>query len=151
MVGIADALKRSGRGVMEMISDFNDLDEEFELLQQMVERAHRPMSISLAQGLSPHGWKKVLSRIEQASASGLVMRGQVAPRPIGILLGLTTTLAPFTTRPSFQSVADLPLDQQVAALRDPERKANILAEDTGSGFARLFSFDGRRAQAVAVK
>jgi len=145
LLGVATALKESGRGVMEMISDFNDLDEEFGLLRGMVEQSGRPMSISLAQGLSPHGWKKVLGRIEQASASGLVMRGQVAPRPIGILMGMTTTLSPFTTRSSFMEVAKLSLHESVTALRDPSRKARVLEEETRAGFARLFNMmDGGR-------
>ena len=109
LVGMASALHSSGRGVMEMISDFDDLDEEFSLLESMVRSAGRPMSISLAQGISDHGWRKVLGKIESASNAGLAMRGQVAPRPIGILLGLTTTLSPFTTRPSFSEVATLPM------------------------------------------
>lgn len=139
LLGIADGMKSVGRGVFEMISDFEDLDDEFGILKDMVHRSGRPMSISLAQGLSPNGWKKILGRIEDAVSSGLVMRGQVAPRPIGILMGLTTTLAPFTTRPSFTEVAHLPLAEKVAALSDPERKARILAEDTSPGFQRLFT------------
>ena len=146
LMGVAAGLKDAGRGVMEMISDFVDLDDEFSLLQQMVAHSGRPMSISLAQGLSPHGWKKVLGKIEDAASQGLVMRGQVAPRPIGILLGLTTTLSPFTTRPSFMQLQGLPLADKVAALRDPQRKARILSEATAPGFARLFKLmdEGRK-------
>ncbi|NOX52399.1 MAG: amidohydrolase family protein, partial [Gammaproteobacteria bacterium] len=87
LIGLAAGLKDAGRGVIEMISDFNDLDTEFSLLRSMVEYSGRPMSISLAQGLSPHGWKKILRRMEDANAAGLVIRGQVAPRAIGILMG----------------------------------------------------------------
>ena len=146
LVGMASALQSSGRGVMEMISDFDDLDEEFSLLESMVRSAGRPMSISLAQGISDHGWRKVLGKIESASNAGLAMRGQVAPRPIGILLGLTTTLSPFTTRPSFSEVATLPMAERVAALTDPMRKARILEEPTGHGFMRLFRLmdEGRK-------
>ena len=146
LVGMASALHSSGRGVMEMISDFDDLDEEFSLLESMVRSAGRPMSISLAQGISDHGWRKVLVKIESASNAGLAMRGQVAPRPIGILLGLTTTLSPFTTRPSFSQVATLPMAERVAALTDPMRKARILEEPTGHGFMRLFRLmdEGRK-------
>ena len=146
LVGMASALHSSGRGVMEMISDFDDLDEEFSLLESMVRAAGRPMSISLAQGISDHGWRKVLGKIESASDAGLAMRGQVAPRPIGILLGLTTTLSPFTTRPSFSEVAKLPMAERVAALSDPVRKARILEEPTGPGFMRLFRLmdEGRK-------
>jgi N-acyl-D-aspartate/D-glutamate deacylase len=146
LMGVAAGLKDAGRGVMEMISDFVDLDDEFSLLQQMVAQSGRPMSISLAQGLSPHGWKKVLGKIESAASQGLVMRGQVAPRPIGILLGLTTTLSPFTTRPSFTALHNMPLADKLAALRDPVRRANILSEETAPGFARLFKLmdEGRK-------
>lgn len=146
LVGMASALHSSGRGVMEMISDFDDLDEEFSLLESMVRSAGRPMSISLAQGISDHGWRQVLGKIESASNAGLAMRGQVAPRPIGILLGLTTTLSPFTTRPSFSEVATLPMAERVAALTDPMRKARILEEPTGHGFMRLFRLmdEGRK-------
>ena len=146
LVGMASALQAVGGGVMEMISDFDDLDAEFDLLKSMVRSAGRPMSISLAQGISDHGWRKVLNKIEGASNSGLAMRGQVAPRPIGILLGLTTTLAPFTTRPSFSEVAGLPLTERAVALADPARKARILAEQTGPGFMRLFRLmdEGRK-------
>jgi N-acyl-D-aspartate/D-glutamate deacylase len=146
LTGIAMGLKDAGRGVMEMISDFVDLDDEFAMLQAMTEISGRPMSISLAQGLSPNGWRKILDRISGASANGLVMRGQVAPRPIGILLGLTTTLNPFTTRPSYGEIAALPLAERISALREPARKARILAEQPSPGIARLFRVmdDGRK-------
>lgn len=145
LIGIAGALKSSGRGVMEMISDFEDLKDEFSILRHMVEHSGRPMSISLAQGLSPNGWKKILSCIEEASTAGLVMRGQVAPRPIGILLGLTTTLSPFTARGAYTEVAKLPLADRVEALRDPGRRAAILSQEPGPGFQRLFRMmDGGR-------
>ncbi|MDA1074219.1 MAG: amidohydrolase family protein [Proteobacteria bacterium] len=136
--GIAMGMRDAGRGVLEMISDFDDLEEEFSFLTEMVDTSGRPMSISLAQGISPHGWRKLLGKIQTASESGRVMRGQVAPRPIGILLGLTTTLNPFTTRPAYNEVAHLPLEKRIAALRDPERKARILSEGPTKGFQRLF-------------
>jgi N-acyl-D-aspartate/D-glutamate deacylase len=141
--GIALGMKDAGRGVMEFISDFDDLEEEFGFLRTMVSESGRPMSISLAQGLSPHGWRKVLDRIDEAVASGLVMRGQVAPRPIGILLGLSTTLNPFLTRPSYSEVAQLPLPERVRALAEPERKTRILAEEASPGFLRLFNMMNR--------
>ncbi len=146
LTGIALGLKDAGRGVLEMISDFDDLEHEFAMLRGMVEASGRPMSVSLAQGLSPHGWREVLQHIESASDAGLAMRGQVAPRPIGVLLGLTTTLNPFLTRPSYMEVASLPVAERVAALGDPARKARILAEAPSPGFQRLFKLmdDGRK-------
>ena len=67
---MANALHTIGYGVMEMISDFEDLDTEFELLKSMVGSAGRPMSISLAEGISDHGWRKILNKIEYANDAG---------------------------------------------------------------------------------
>src|SRR5262245_56956785 len=87
--GIAAGLRRAGAGVFEMISDFDDLDAEFGMFCRMVEDAGRPMTISLAQhDGDPERWKRLLGRIEQAAGRGLPIKGQVAPRPIGVLLGL---------------------------------------------------------------
>ncbi len=137
MVGIANGLKDAGAGVMEMISDFGDLAAEFNLLEDMVSVSGRPMSISLAQGLSPNGWRKILDRIDQASARGHMMRGQVAPRPIGILFGLSASLTPFTGRPTFMALNALPLNEKLARLKDPEVRAKILAEPVSPGFEGL--------------
>jgi N-acyl-D-aspartate/D-glutamate deacylase len=139
LLGIAAGLKDAGRGVMEMISDFDDFDEEFAMLTAMTTESGRPMSISLAQGTSPNGWRKLLGRIEAASDSGLPMCAQVAPRPIGILLGLNTTLNPFVTHPSYKAIAALPLSQRLRLLAEPELKARILNEEPGRGFKRLWN------------
>ncbi|MEZ5550945.1 MAG: amidohydrolase family protein [Pseudomonadales bacterium] len=138
LTGIASGLRDAGRGVMEMISDFADLDGEFSLLEAMAKASGRPMSISLAQGLSPNGWRRILDRITAANASGLEMRGQVAPRPIGIILGLSSSLNPFTSRASYMAVAQLPLAERIKALSDPARRAQILSETPSPGFANLF-------------
>ena len=139
LMGFASALKATGRGVFEMISDFDDFEDEFSILRGMVEHSGRPMSISLAQGLNPNGWRKILNRITEATNAGHKMRGQVAPRAIGVLSGVTTSLSPFTSRPSFNEVAKLPLAEKLAALRDPARRERILAEEAGAGFQRLFN------------
>jgi N-acyl-D-aspartate/D-glutamate deacylase len=57
----------------------------------------------------------------------LPIRPQVAGRPLGLLLGLQTFHA-LRDRPSFATIEDLPLDEKVARLRDPELRARILAE-----------------------
>ncbi|MEZ5595786.1 MAG: amidohydrolase family protein [Pseudomonadales bacterium] len=138
LLGIADGIRDAGRGVLEMISDFTELDTEFDNVEAMAERAGCALSVSLAQGLSPNGWHKVMARIERANAKGTVIRGQVAPRAIGILTGLTNTTNPFFTRPSYMEVAKLPVPERLVALRDPARKARVLAEAPSKGYERLF-------------
>ena len=87
------------------------------------------------------------------------MRAQVAPRAVGVLLGLTATLNPFQSHPSFQQVAGLPLAEQVARLRDPELRRRLLAEAPapafamfGAGFDRIFALRlGARAARLVLE
>ena len=139
LMGICEGMRDAAGGVIEMISDFEDLQSEFDTLEQMVSVSGRPMSISLAQGINPQGWRKLLAKIAQANCSGVTIRGQVAPRAIGILMGNTTTLNPFSTRPSYEEVARLPLTEKIRALNDGARKRKILAQQPSAGFARLFN------------
>jgi len=127
--GIAAGLRQAGTGVFEMISDFDDVDGEFDMFCRMVEDAGRPMTISLAQHDSaPDDWKRILGRIEAAAARGLPIKGQVAARPIGLLLGLECSLHPFVTCPSYRAIARRPLADRVRELRNPELRRRILGE-----------------------
>ncbi|HUO89045.1 MAG TPA: amidohydrolase family protein [Rhizomicrobium sp.] len=131
LTGIALGMKDAGTGVFEMISDFNqpDLDTEFGMIRRLVEKSGRPLTLSLAQGLSSaDGWKRILRHIENASAAGLPIKAQVAPRPIGLLLGLQGTINPFITHKAFQEIKDKPLPEKVKAMRDPAFRARILEE-----------------------
>lgn len=132
LVGIGMGLKDAGKGVVEMISDFKDLAGEFANLTAMSEAAAAPMTISLAQGLNSHGWKKLLDMIDKANLDGLNIKGQVAPRAIGILMGLRCTLNPFLLCPSYKAVAGLPPSQRVARLKDPALRDRLLSEIAGS-------------------
>ncbi len=142
LVGIAKGLEDAGRGVLELISDFADLDYEFGLLERMAKESHRPITVSLAQGLSPNGWRKILGRIEGASQQGMAIMGQVAPRPIGIILGLSATMNPILLHPSYAAIAKLPLDERVERLADPAMKAKLLSESPSGTYERLKHFIG---------
>jgi N-acyl-D-aspartate/D-glutamate deacylase len=137
LVGIALGMKDAGRGVFQAISEFGNLDNEFSILRRVVEKSGRPLSMSVGEGLSSVDWRDVVGSIEKANADGLEMRGQIAPRAIGVIMGLTASITPFTPRPSFREVSDLPLPERVRALSDPERRARILAEAPDPEFDRL--------------
>ena len=133
LMGIALGLKAAGKGVLQVVSDFQKRRAEMEMFQRIVEASGRPMSISVAQtDLAPDAWKWLLSEIEGANARGLEMRAQVAPRPVGILVGLELTLNPFTAYPAFAEIADRPLAEKVAALGDPSFRDRLLAGEPSS-------------------
>ena len=129
LIGIAEGVGATGTGVLQVVSDFLDPDGEFDTLRRMVAASGRPMSISIARSpMAPDGFRGLLDRITQANADGLVMTGQVAPRAVGLILGLECTLNPFVTNPVYREVADLPLIDKVAALRDTEFRRRLLAQ-----------------------
>lgn len=129
LTGIAMGLAEAGRGVLQFVSDFNDPQKEAAMLRRLVEVSGRPLSVSLAQAdVAPEGWRLLLGAIEAAAAEGLPIRAQVAPRPVGVLLGLDLTLNPFSAHPVYQEIAHLPPEGRVAALRQPDLRARLLAD-----------------------
>jgi N-acyl-D-aspartate/D-glutamate deacylase len=134
LVGIAAAIGATGTGVLQVISDFPDFDNEVETLFEMMRVSGRPLSISLAQGAPGTAYRRTLGAIERANAGGLQMRAQVAARAIGALISLDGTVNPWKRSPTYRSGADL---------RDPSVKEKVLAEMAGLGgtplrFERLF-------------
>jgi hypothetical protein len=118
LVGIAEGLKEANRGVLQFVSDFNDPQKEAAMLRRIVEASGRPLSVSLAQAdVAPEGWRALLGAIETAMNEGLPMRAQVAPRPVGVLLGLELTMNPFSAHPSYAAIC------QTAAGRTCHRPA----------------------------
>ena len=135
-LGMAAANNGAGKGVLQVVSDFNDPAEEFAMLRRVVERSGRPLSFSLLQSpRDPTQWQDMLRYMSDAKAAGLQMRAQVATRPVGVLFGLELTANPFSTYPAYREIAKLPLSERVARLRDPEFRAALLAQEPDSGRA----------------
>ena len=129
LTGIAMALAASGRGIMEYIGDYFDPGDEFAMLRRIVEKSGRPLSFGLAQQADrPEDYRILLDRLSEATAAGLPMSAQAAPRAIGILFGLELTLNPFLQYPAYAQIANLPLAERVTRLREPAFRAHLLAE-----------------------
>ena len=138
LTGIAQGLAAAGRGVLQVVSDFAKPELEFAMLRRIVERSGRPLSFSLVQNMrAPDQWLQLLALLRAANADGLPMKAQVCGRPVGILFGLELTLNPFSHHPSYREIGRRPLAERVAALRSPEFRARLLAEQTTAqrGFA----------------
>jgi N-acyl-D-aspartate/D-glutamate deacylase len=132
LVGIAEAVGSTGAGVLQLVTDFIDFDDEFGTLRAMAEASGRPLSVSLAQHpAKPDQYRVVLDAVTDANRDGLTMRVQVAARAIGILLGLQGSVNPLSGCPTYRSYATLPLAQVAARLTDPDVRAAILSEYRG--------------------
>jgi len=128
LIGIAQALGAAGKGVLQVVSDFIDLDGELDLFHAMAAESGRPISVSIAQApRRPDDWRAELDRFAEATSAGVTMRGQVGARAVGIMLGLEASLNPFMYSPAYRDLADLPLVERVARLRQPEVRRAIIA------------------------
>jgi len=128
---IAEALRGVGAGWMQVISDFDDPDEEFAMLRRVAAASGQLMSTQLLQRMNrPELWRQILDKIEDANRNGARIMGQVMGRPIGLMLGFELSQHPFFTRPSWRTIADLPFAEKLAILRQPEFRARLLSEPT---------------------
>jgi N-acyl-D-aspartate/D-glutamate deacylase len=123
---IANAL---GGGWMQVISDFEDLDQEFGMLRRLALSSGRRMTISLLQREQrPEAWKTILGHIHESNAAGASIVGQVMARPVGVMLGFEISQNPFVGRPSWQAIAHLPFTEKLPHLHDPAFRARLVAE-----------------------
>jgi N-acyl-D-aspartate/D-glutamate deacylase len=129
LAGIAKGLGEAGKGVLQIISDWDDVDSEFAVLKRMVKESGRPLATTVLQMHSaPDRWRKVLDRIEGAAAEGLPIKAQVAGRPQGVVMGLKLGRNPFMWTQGYKEIEHLPFEEKLAALKDPARRERILSE-----------------------
>jgi N-acyl-D-aspartate/D-glutamate deacylase len=128
LAGIADAMARAGKGVIECNSDFGP--GEFEILCQAARRAGRPLSLLLLQmDAAPELWQETLAGIHQANREGLTVVGQVGCRPIGVLMGLETSVHPFATHPAWTALAHLsPAERYTRLCHDEVLRRRLVEE-----------------------
>ena len=112
---------------MQVVSDWPDFDHEAGTFLEMMRVSGRPLSVSLASARG-YAHRAVLDLLTAANEEGLRMRAQVPARGIGVLIGLQATVNPLMGSPTFRSIDAPSLAERVAVLRDPELRAQIIAD-----------------------
>jgi N-acyl-D-aspartate/D-glutamate deacylase len=133
--GIAMGMKDAGSGMLEMVSEWApDHNEEFAMLRRVIEACGRPAVFTLTQRHSrPEVWRDLIKHADKAAADGLPIRPVVAPRAIGVLLGLAGSQNPFSGCPTYKTLAHLPVAERARRMSDPAVRAAILSEDPKAG------------------
>ncbi len=137
LFGLARAMRRAGRGVIEVNSDFGE--GEFDILRAAAEVAGRPLSVLLLQvNNAPELWRDTRDRIHAARAAGLEVTGQVGSRPIGVMMGLETTIHPFSTHPAWTAMDSLtPAARFERLMREPGLRRRLVEERPGDAHDKL--------------
>jgi len=130
LTAIAHAMRDTGTGWLQIVSDFKDQVGEIGLFRRLAKESGRPVTITLTQSdARPEGWRELMAEIDEANEEGLRITAQVRPRPTSVLLGLELSQNAFTGRPSYKRIAHLPFAERLALLRQPELRARILVEE----------------------
>lgn len=130
LAGIGAALGAAGAGAFGMNSDFEDEAAEFAWMTRLAKATGRPVWFLLSdRPTDPERWRRLMAGVHRARAEGAVLTAQVAGRPVGVILGIATSLNPFAIRPAYKGVEALPLSERLVRLRDPLVRAAILADE----------------------
>jgi len=134
LFGIGHALKQAGAGIFELApggvmgEDLSAPHKEVAWMRKLSREIGRPVSFALLQiDQQPTLWREILRICDESREEGSRLRPQVGSRPTMLLIGLQT-FSPYSFRPTFAALAELPLEERLKELRKPEVKEKILNE-----------------------
>ena len=130
LIAIGRAMGRAGRGTFGFLSDFEDEAAEWKWVRQVARESGRPVWFLLTdRSYDPQRWRRLMDGVRAGRAENLPLYAQVAGRPVGLTLGLNTSLNPFGLREGYAEVAKLPPSEMLAKLRTPELRRLILSQE----------------------
>ncbi len=129
LTGIGGALGALGAGTFGMNSDFEDEKAEFEWITRLGRETGRPVWFLLTdRPTDPERWRRIMAGVHQARAAGASVTTQIAGRPVGVILGIATSLNPFSIRERYKPFEALPLGERLVRLRDPAVRRAIVGD-----------------------
>jgi N-acyl-D-amino-acid deacylase len=140
LIAIAKAMGETGKGVFQIVPLGTSGDimgtqiptherlQEHDRFEALAQASGRPVTYLLhSHNHAPEEWREMAAASDAARARGLDIHPQIGARGLGLLLGLDSFHI-FQCRPSYMAIAHLPRAERAAAMRDPARRAAIIAE-----------------------
>ena len=138
---IAEAMRKAGRGVFEMIpagtvgkleglgGERTTPEAELTLMADFSRQSGRKVTFTLVQSpdYAPDTWERLLEMVVTANQTGAQLFPQVPSRPIGLASGLSGYHA-FQRRPTYMKLTHLSLAERAREMAKPEVKAAIMCE-----------------------
>jgi N-acyl-D-aspartate/D-glutamate deacylase len=133
LIAIGRAMGRAGRGTFGFLSDFEDEATEWKWIRQVARDSGRPVWFLLTdRSYDPQRWRRLMDGVRAGRADNLPLYAQVAGRPVGLTLGMNTSLNPFGLREGYAELAKLPPAEMMARLRTPEVRRLILSQEAST-------------------
>jgi N-acyl-D-amino-acid deacylase len=137
MEGFGAAIQKAGHGVFEVVSDMN-FDEipgsmtdkdDIDWMADISRKNGVKFTYLLFQNPgNTTKWRSTMELTSKAQATGATIHPQISMRPTGIVMGWQSSFHMFMGRPTYDALALLPFDEQVAKLSEPATRAAILSE-----------------------
>jgi N-acyl-D-amino-acid deacylase len=133
LFALAEVLGRRRKGVYEVAPRFERPGAQYEgtraevrWMAEINRRTGRPVTFGLAQSdAGPELFRKILELVDEEAATGGELRPQTTTRGIALLFGLQHRTF-FDRAPAWAALQALPLEARLAALDDPERRAELM-------------------------
>jgi N-acyl-D-amino-acid deacylase len=126
---LVQAMGKVGAGIFQLAMERGDseyMKDFYNRLADLSEETGRPVTFgSLTRRKSPGQWRELYDIIEKRNQTGSRIFTQVHSREINSILSFETS-TPFDTWDVWRDVRQLPLEGQIAAMRDPETKARMV-------------------------
>ncbi len=130
-VALCKAMARSGRGVLQTVPYFIDLEQQLANIEELGD-------LSLASGVTcsiapiiyspvaPDAWKRSVAKLEEQRARGAKVYGQSMPRSFDLNIRLSETSFLLYGTPSWNACMQVPMPERVAAFGDPAARAGLV-------------------------
>jgi N-acyl-D-amino-acid deacylase len=132
LLALGDAMHEADSGIFQLIATMRPdaFDADLDFMSRFAARSGR--TVTYTQALispDPSYVPGVLGRLQEVNAEpGVQVKAQLYPRPIGLIVGLTVSMNPFSEMPSWDAMRALSLSEQVAEMRKPEVRERLLTE-----------------------
>ena len=130
LVEIGRAMGRVGHGVFEIASDMRREWNEFGWMGDLSRETGLPVTFAALQSIAKElPLEEQISEMRAQNAAGANIVAQIALRGNGVIMAWQGTVHPFRFKPTYNAIATLPWEEQLAKLKDPAVRQAIISED----------------------
>jgi len=134
VAALVGAMGELGAGIFQLGPDVSSGDAHratLEHVRRIAADSGRPAMfgvLSTRQGVDPNPWGDQLDYLDRSAADGATLYGQATTRSINAIFSFESYL-PFDQLPHWRELRALPLDEQQRRLRDPQLRAQLVADE----------------------
>lgn len=125
MLAIADAFTHVDHGAIEIISDHLRNDDELDWIEHVARITGRPLTTLVTPDAGEGIWE-LASRLR---GEGIEIRPQAGARLASVLMTLEGTINPMRQFPSYDSIKNLPVDEQRRILKTDEFRTRVINDE----------------------